>query len=311
MKNLSLELFRAGEIASPYRTMRMFEGLRRNVGRVQARRYYHTACRIPFDDIDNTDGSAEKQIYIRPPFDINIDFVELRVNGTADKVFTVSATGVTNWSNVSVTADGSTLAETLLNNQCSIDANTECVFTISADGTWAITNAELILHVRKDRGNAATEFDKPAISAGAASVVASEVATPLTTYATLATQEAALSSGGTFTVDVFRNLPASGGTSYSGDAWRHSANAQTLKSIDYYLVATGTDTWAFWKNYPTSTSSNLVAAGVSSTVKTQNIAINHTLVDDPTDDTDDYKFWIIKPSGTAPGAKLYAVTYYT
>lgn len=310
MKNLSLELFRAGEIVSPYRTMRMFEGLRRNVERVQARRYYHTACRIPFDDIDNTDGSAEKQIYIRPPFDINIDFVELRVNGTADKVFTVSATGITNWTDVSVTADGSTLSETLLNNQCSIDADTECVFTISADGTWAITSAELILHIRKDRGNAATAFNKPAINAGVESTVSSEVAGPLTTYGALCNEEAVATSNGTFTVDVFRNLPNFGVTSYSGDAWRHAAGGQQIKTVDYYLVASGISAWVFWKNYPTTTSSSLVAAGTSTTVKTQGVVINYTTVNDPTDSNDDYKFWVVKPSGSAPGAKLYAVTYY-
>ena len=311
MKVLSKELYRTGEIVSPYRSMRMFESLRRDLERVQARRYYHTACRIPFDDINNTDGSAEKQIYVKPPFDVNIDFVELRVFGTVDKVFTVSASGVTNWEDISVTADGAGFVEALSNNQCGIDANTECVFTISSDGTWSITAAELILHVRRDRGNSSTAFDKPAIKAGAASDVDNELVTPFSVYDTIAAEETALNSGGAFTVDVFRNLPNFGVTSYIADAWRHMATGQTLASCDFYLVASGTASWDFKKNLPTVTTTSLTAAGTGTTVKAQNVAINQTSVNGPTNSAYDYRFWIDKPSAGAPGEKLYAVTYYT
>lgn len=286
----------------------MFEGLRRNVERVQARRYYHTACRIPFDGIDNTDGSAEKQIYIRPPFNVNIDFVELRIYGTADKVFTVSATGVTNWSDVSVTADGSTFVETLLNNQCSIDANTECVFTISADGTWAINDAELILHIRKDRGNAATLFNKPEIKSGATSQVASELNTPFADYATLASQESALSSGGTFVVNVFRNI--TGATNYSSIQHKIAAAGQYVLTADCYLVASGTDLWGFLTQNP-NRGFALTAAGVGSTVSLQGNAMDHPLYDLPTVGTWDYTNYVTSANSALVGEKLYFVTYFT
>lgn len=308
MKNLSLELFKSDEIVSPYRTMRMFEALRRNVERTQARRYYHTACRIPFDDIDNTDGSAEKQIYIRPPFDVNIDFVELRVYGTADKVFTVSATGVNNWTDISVTADGSTFVETLLNNQCNIDANTECVFTISAESTWAITSAELILHIRKDRGNAATSFNKPQIKSGAASQVSTELNTPFTDYATLASQESALSSGGTFAVNVFRNI--TGLTNYSTLQYKIAATGQYVLTADCYLVASGTDSWGFVTQNP-SASFSLTAAGTGSTVSSQGNTMNHPLYDLPTVGTWDYTNYVTSANSALVGEKLYFVTYFT
>lgn len=307
MRNLSLELFRDGEIVSPYRTMRMFENLRRNTERVQAKRYYHSMCRIPFDDIDNTDGTAEKQIYIRPPFDVNIDFVELRVKGTADKTFTVSATGITNWANIQVTADGATLVETLANNQCSIDANTECVFTISADGTWSIEVAELILHIRKDRGNAATAFDKPAIASGGQSNVDTQVKQPFDTYDTLVGEEVAASQGGAFTVDVFRNI--TGSASYSAYAKRHMSVGQYVHSIDRYLVATASVSWTFTTTLPAS-SAALVSTGTANTVKSQANALG-TLKAANINAANDYTFSVSTASAASTGQKLYLVTYYT
>jgi len=311
MKILSKEIYRSGEIVSPYRAMRMYESLRRDVERVQDRRYYHTACRIPFDDIDSTDTNAEKQVIIRPPFDIEIDFVELRVNGTSGKTFTVVAPSVTNWEPISVVGDGTSMVEALNNSRSSMAAGGAYAFAISSDGVWSITNAELIIHTRKDRGNSSTAFDKPAIKAGVASDVDAEFVTPFNTYDTITTQETALNSGGFFIVDMYRNFTFLTDTA---PLYRHLAVGQTIAQLDINLVGSptfGLPGRLFQTGAGSHVTSLLSATGPNSTAYVS-LAIDEQATYNPTLISKDITVWTSQ-SGAAGlfYEKIYLVTYYT
>jgi hypothetical protein len=153
---------REGEPLSPTLLNRAKQASLRDLRDLRARRVSHTKTLVPFNDVDETDGTAERSKLFQAPWALEIESLEAFVygddndGGNAEVDFTFTATGIVGWEDFTVRASSEDLeVRFTTNRRMRIAANQEVVISFTAapvsGTTWRITRGEVQLAIRGDR----------------------------------------------------------------------------------------------------------------------------------------------------------------
>lgn len=133
--------------------------IQRDLDDLRSRRWAHPPSVIPFDDLDEADGDAERAIIFTPVWDVEIEALQVvlhgddNAGGAAEVTFTITATGIDGWQDIEIaTTDEATAAHYITNRRMKLAADQQVTISVdSAAAAWRITRCDVILHLRGDR----------------------------------------------------------------------------------------------------------------------------------------------------------------
>jgi hypothetical protein len=282
------------------------EGIQKELERAIGCRYTQSTAVMALGEITNTSFAASRQVIIKPPLAVDIVGVDFHAAGTTG-TYTLSATGVTGWSNLSLTTDSTTVHKATSSNWVGrIPAGQEVIFTVSGVGAFTLQDCYFVLHFRHDRHAAAppATFDKPDLDSG-------DSRDPTQLSAAYSQYNADVTTDGNNTsrlvIHQMRN---------TGDnKMRIPATARSWQTVDYCIsaaVGRSVDPGIFDKGAVDRAGVAALAGngGASPGTTTQGTSVtNDPQVDDDPDDTADDWYFSNTLSGAGSVEKIYCVLY--
>lgn len=325
MKAIPTQFWRSGEILSPTSIRRQMDGMVRDVDEASDLRYTYSQFIVPFMSLQNSDSSAVRSIYIKPPFACDVLSVELAVAGDdtagGDCTFTLSATGITGWEDVTVVNGSQSAFERTRSVQRGSIANgQEVAFTLSGStASWITNHAYAIVSIRTDRwgGQRTRQLVPPLLKSGV-----------ITDFTTVNAQwsnyyndaEAQASNALDHRIIIVPCISKLAAASVASGTHRiqHTLPAMgaVLGTVDYGLVRAASDQVDF--NVLDEAAASLGSAaqtltgtgtGAGNHVRSQGHTLSDTQPDDPDTLASDYNVQALSSSGTSQVDLAYAVLY--
>jgi hypothetical protein len=285
------------------------EGIQKELDRAIGCRHTQSMSIMALGEIANTSFAASREIIIKPPLAVDIVGIDFYAAGTSG-TYTLSATGVTGWSDLSLAIDSTTEHDAVSSNWVGrIPATQEVIFTVAGSGAYTLQDCYFVLHLRHDRHAAAppATFDKPDLDSGD-----SRDPTQLSAAYSQFNADVTTDGNNTSRLVIHQMRNSFGGP--GGNKMRIPATARSWQSVDYCISSAvgrdidpriidkgGTDRAAV---------AALIGNGGATTVRTQGTAVTDDpqADDDPDDTADDWYFNQI-PTGAGTVEKIYCVLY--